>query len=58
MAGLSYSDDFSYAGMVGYTMGNRLTIGYAYGFNSGGSEFNNNSHELVLGARFLKDNVK
>ena len=29
-AGMSYSDNFSYFGMVGYTLNNRLNFGYAY----------------------------
>ena len=51
-AGVSYGENSSYLAMVGYTLSDRMNFGYAYGFNSGNDEFNNNSHELVFGVRF------
>lgn len=53
--GVSYGENSSYLAMVGYSLGERINFGYAYGFNSGDNEFNNNSHELVFGIRFSGD---
>ena len=49
-AGLSYRSDETFVGSLGFTTDNGIVFGYGYQHRSRGlDDFNNGSHELVLG---------
>ena len=52
--GLSYRNDSSVIGMLGLDIKDWITLGYAYELNGGDNNINNDSHEIVLGAKLRK----
>ena len=52
--GVSYRGDDSFIGMLGFTFNDMLTLGYAFEYkNSDLTDFNNGSHEVVLGVQLF-----
>lgn len=52
--GASYRNDQSFVGMLGFAFSDYVNLGYAYEFkNSDFDNFNNGSHEIILGFRLF-----
>lgn len=53
-AGASYRNDKSFAGMLGFMLNDKFTLGYTYEYNNNDfAAFGNGSHEVILGVRFF-----
>ena len=57
--GVNYRWDDSISGMVGFQIGNRLAIGYAYDYNvSDLNAYNSGSHEIFLKYDWFPQNLR